>query len=109
LVAAEIFDNSGDEAYNLDRLDRRCCMGRVWQVQEAKNKFSEVIDEALKKGPQIITRRGVDTVVILSSADYRRMLLQQKKLSLFFSESPLVAANLDFSRDKGDAREDVTL
>ncbi len=30
-------------------------MARVWQLQEAKNKLSEVVDEALKQGPQVIT------------------------------------------------------
>ncbi len=30
-----------------------------WQLQEAKNKFSEVIDKAIKDGPQVVTRRGI--------------------------------------------------
>jgi len=38
----------------------------VWQIQEAKNKLSEVIDRALDQGPQIITRRGVEAVIVLS-------------------------------------------
>ena len=84
-------------------------MARVWQLQEAKNRFSEVVDEALKKGPQVVTRRGKETVVVLSSADYRRMLVQQKKLSRFFSESPLADAGLDLTRDKGAARKDPML
>ncbi len=33
-------------------------MGSVWQLQEAKNKFSEVVEAALKDGPQVITKRG---------------------------------------------------
>ena len=33
----------------------------VWQIQEAKNKFSEMLDAALEQGPQIITRRGEKT------------------------------------------------
>lgn len=65
-------------------------MARVWQLQEAKNKFSEVVEEAIASGPQVITRRGVETVVVLSYDDYRSLLLKRKKLSVFFRESPLV-------------------
>ena len=43
-------------------------MSRSWQLQEAKNRLSEVVDEALKEGPQVITRRGVETAIVLSSA-----------------------------------------
>jgi antitoxin Phd len=84
-------------------------VARVWQLQEAKNKFSEVVDEALKHGPQLITKRGVETAIVLSYADYRKMLLNQKKLSEFFRESPLVGVDLDLTRDSSPARDDVAL
>lgn len=45
----------------------------TWQLQEAKSRFSEVVDLSLKKGPQMVTRRGQDAVVILSAAEYRRL------------------------------------
>jgi antitoxin Phd len=80
-------------------------MVRNWQLQEAKNKFSEVVDEALKVGPQVITRRGVETAVVLSYADYRKMLLGRKSLSEFFQESPLAGLDLDLRRDNSFARE----
>jgi len=105
----DVFDRPEVPFYNLARLDRRCAMTRVWQLQEAKNKFSEVVDDALKKGPQVVTRRGKEAVVILSSTDYRKMLVQQKKLSQFFGESPLAGVNLDLTRDKSDTRKDATL
>ncbi|MBD2778389.1 type II toxin-antitoxin system Phd/YefM family antitoxin [Iningainema tapete] len=76
-------------------------MNRVWQLQEAKNKFSEVVEEALHKGPQVITKRGVEVAIVLSYTEYRQMLASQKKLSDFFRESPLAEVDLDFSRDKG--------
>ncbi len=60
-------------------------MGRTWQIQEAKNKLSEVVDEAHKNGPQIITRHGVETAIVLSYLDYRHLLLNRKKLSDFFA------------------------
>ncbi len=84
-------------------------MARVWQLQEAKNKFSEVVDGALKQGPQIITRRGVETAIVISSAEYRKMSLHKVKLSKFFRESPLADEELDLTRDKGGLRGDITL
>ncbi len=84
-------------------------MAHTWQLQEAKNKFSEVVEAALKRGPQVITRRGVETAIVLSYSDYRKMLLNQKKLSEFFRESPLVGVELDLTRDASPARTDVAL
>ncbi len=45
----------------------------TWQLQEAKSRFSEVVALTRSEGPQMVTRRGQDTVVILSALDYRRM------------------------------------
>ncbi len=84
-------------------------MANTWQLQEAKNKFSEVVEEAISHGPQVITRRGIETVVVVSYADYRKMLLQQKKLSEFFRESPLASADLDLKRDTDGPRADLAL
>jgi prevent-host-death family protein len=84
-------------------------MERIWQLQEAKNKLSKVVEEAISRGPQVITRRGVETVVVLSYAEYRKMIAAQKKLSEFFRESPLVGIDLDLERDTGDVRNDITL
>jgi prevent-host-death family protein len=39
---------------------------QVWQLQEAKNRFSQVVERALKQGPQIITRHGIEAVIVLS-------------------------------------------
>jgi antitoxin Phd len=84
-------------------------MARVWQLQEAKNRLSEVVEEALQHGPQVITKRGKETAILLSYADYRKMLLNQKKLSDFFRESPLAGVHLDLSRDSSPVRDDVPL
>jgi prevent-host-death family protein len=70
----------------------------MWQLQEAKNKLSEVVEEAAHHGPQVITRRGVEVAVILSYADYRKITGSQRRLSDFFRESPLAGINLDLSR-----------
>ena len=84
-------------------------MARVWQIQEAKNKFSEVVDEAIKRGPQIITKRGVEAVIVLSYDEYRAVMLNKKKLSDFFRESPLAKVDLDLKRDKSALRADIAL
>jgi prevent-host-death family protein len=84
-------------------------MSRSWQLQEAKSRFSEVIDDALSDGPQVITRRGVETAVVLSFSDYRQLLLGRKKLSTFFQESPLVDLDIDLPRDNSPIRSGIEL
>jgi antitoxin Phd len=84
-------------------------MQRVWQLQEAKNKLSKVIEEATTQGPQVITKRGVETAIVLSYAEYRQLITSQKKLSTFFRESPLVGVDLDLTRDTSAVREDITV
>ncbi|HEU4323909.1 MAG TPA: type II toxin-antitoxin system Phd/YefM family antitoxin [Roseiflexaceae bacterium] len=84
-------------------------MTRIWQLQDAKNKFSEVVEEAMNHGPQIITRRGVEAVIVLSYTEYQKMFLCQKKLSEFFRESPLTEIDLDLTRDQSGLRADIEL
>jgi antitoxin Phd len=84
-------------------------MAHVWQLQDAKNRFSEVVEDAIQHGPQIITRRGKETAIVISYEAYRNMLLSQKKLSDFFRESPLVGVDLDLARDTSPVRGDMAL
>jgi antitoxin Phd len=81
----------------------------VWQVQEAKTKLSEVIEEANTKGPQIITRHGAERAVILSIAEYRaltaRKPVRRKSLAQLFAESPFRGLDLDFERDQDFGRD----
>ncbi len=76
-----------------------------WQLQEAKNRFSELVEEALRNGPQVVTRRGVETVVIMSVKEYQKLSKPKKDLVDFFHESPLTAIDLDLERDKSLPRE----
>lgn len=46
---------------------------RTWQVQEAKARFSELLDTSLRVGPQVVTRRGVETAVIVPIEEWRRL------------------------------------
>ncbi|MEO8248466.1 MAG: type II toxin-antitoxin system prevent-host-death family antitoxin [Burkholderiales bacterium] len=43
-------------------------MSAVWQVQEAKNRFSELIDKALAEGPQVVTRHGRPVVKVVAAS-----------------------------------------
>jgi prevent-host-death family protein len=45
----------------------------TWQLQKAKSRFSEVVELTLTEGPQMVTRRGEEAVVILAAHDYRRL------------------------------------
>lgn len=77
-------------------------MQKSWQIQEAKNKLSKVVEEAIEKGPQILTRRGVEVAVVLSFAEYLELKKKQTPLSEFFRQSPL--SDLDLKRDKSPVR-----
>lgn len=46
----------------------------MWAVQDAKNKFSAVVDAALAGTPQEVSRRGKPAVVVLSADEYHRLL-----------------------------------
>ena len=80
-------------------------MTKSWQLQEAKNRFSEVVNEAVERGPQIITRNGVETVVILSLADFRKLRRRTSTLAEFLMDSPLKATKLDLERRRDLPRE----
>ena len=48
-------------------------MSRRWPVQDAKSRFRELLDTTLAEGPQIVTKRGVETVVLLPIEQWRRL------------------------------------
>ena len=45
----------------------------TWQLQDAKARFSELVNAALKRGPQVISRRGIPTAVLLPIEEWRRL------------------------------------
>jgi prevent-host-death family protein len=77
-----------------------------WQLQEAKNRFSEVVEEALHVGPQTVTRRGEPVVVVVAIDTWRRLTGAAPSLKDYLRSAPL--EGLDLSRDEGD-RADVVL
>lgn len=46
---------------------------RVWQVQEAKARFSEMLESSVSEGPQLVTKRGVEAAVLVSVDHWRRL------------------------------------
>lgn len=48
-------------------------MGKIWQVQDAKARFSEFLEASLKQGPQIVTKRGVEAAVLVPIGEWRRL------------------------------------
>ena len=77
----------------------------VWQLQEAKNRFSEVVNKAIEEGPQTVTRHGEEIVIILSKAEYNRLVKSQTSLLEFFRQSPLVGIELELERDSSLPRD----
>ncbi|RLE21713.1 MAG: type II toxin-antitoxin system prevent-host-death family antitoxin [Acidobacteria bacterium] len=80
-------------------------MGSTWKLQDAKNRFSEVVNEAARSGPQIVTRRGREAAVVMSVEDYRRLVMQEVNLVDFLRTSPLCGIEIDIERSKNLGRE----
>ncbi len=70
---------------------------QIWQLQEAKNKFSNLVEKARKSGPQIVTKHGKEAVVILSFEDYKKLIPHKNNLINFLRKSPLSQSGIDFS------------
>lgn len=85
--------------------DRRDPHDREWQLQEAKNRLSQVVDSALHDGPQTITLRGKPTAVVVSFEEFGKLTRQRTALSQFFRESPLHDVELDLRRSADLSRE----
>ena len=77
----------------------------MWSVQDAKNRFSEVVDQALHEGPQTITRRGRETAVILSISAFRALSGGRGDLVRFLRKSPMCGSNIDLERDREYGRD----
>ena len=79
----------------------------IWQVQEAKTRLSEVIEEAQRKGPQIITRHGTERAVVLSISDYRALIAHKPNLKEYLLSGPKFES-FEIERD-GDMGREVGL
>lgn len=74
----------------------------TWQVQQAKQRFSELVDKALSDGPQIVTRHGEEVAVVISAEDYRRLVSRKQSFKDFLRSGPrfdALARELERRRD----------
>ncbi len=80
-----------------------------WQLQEAKNKLSQLVKEARKSGPQVITVHGEEEAVLMSIDEYRRLKnIGQESFLAFMQSSPWSDIELDIARID-DVGRDVEL
>jgi prevent-host-death family protein len=75
----------------------------AWQIQEAKAKFSELVQKAIDEGPQTVTRRGKDIVVVLSAEQFDLMKKRQIDLKDLLQSAPW--HELEIERDKSPPRD----
>lgn len=76
----------------------------TWQVQTAKQRFSELVERAVTEGPQIVTKHGRETVVVLEIGEYRRLAKPRRDFKEFLLSIPK-GDPLDIERSKDLGRE----
>jgi len=77
----------------------------TWQLQDAKSKFSQLVDNAMHNKPQFVTKHGNNAVVVLSFEEYKKMIKPETDLVTFLRNSPLAEVDLDLSRNKDLPRD----
>jgi antitoxin Phd len=75
----------------------------TWQVQDAKTRFSELIERARSEGPQTITRHGAERAVVLSIEDYRALAAHQPDFKAHLLGGPKVD-DFPIERDRDPGR-----
>ena len=80
-------------------------MENTWQLQEAKNKFSELVEKAQHEGPQFVTKHGKESVVVLSMEEYKKIVRPKSDLFQFMQKSPLSKTLINIERDKSLGRD----
>ena len=78
-------------------------MTSPWQLQEAKNRFSKVVEDALREGPQTVTRRGEPVVVVVSVDTWRELMESRPGLKEYLRAGSL--EGLELSRESEERRE----
>ena len=75
-----------------------------WQIAEAKNRFSEVVDRALADGPQFVRRRG-DVVVIMAQRDYEKLTEKRPGFKEFLAGKGPSLQGVDLARNRSRMRD----
>ena len=74
-----------------------------WNLADAKNRFSEVVNLALTEGPQMVRRRK-DTVVVVSAEEFERLTGQRPAFKDYLAEGESFEG-LDLTRDQTPGRD----
>jgi prevent-host-death family protein len=74
-----------------------------WQLQEAKQRFSELLRQARAHGPQVVTKHGEEVAVVVSIEDYRRLTDELPSFKEFLRAAPDLDA-LEVERPREPAR-----
>lgn len=77
----------------------------TWAVAVAKARLSELIERALANGPQTITRKGRETVVVVAAEEWHRKTRRRGNLAEFLATSPLRGSGLVVERTRDGARQ----
>jgi prevent-host-death family protein len=77
----------------------------VWALQDAKARFSSLVEQACTEGPQHVTRRGQPAVVVVAAAEYSHLVAGAGSLVHFLRQSPLTEVELELQRDRDTGRE----
>lgn len=80
-----------------------------WQLQEAKNRLSEVVKAAESRGPQVITVRGKETAVVLSMQDYQRFQALREPLGTYLARTAPKGIDADIFERVDDTGRDFEL
>ncbi len=75
-------------------------MRTTWKLQDAKARFSKIVEDALKIGPQYVTRRGQDAVVVLSVEEYNELVSNKPSFKEFLLACPKSEVDFDLERQK---------
>lgn len=75
-----------------------------WQLQDARNRLSELVRKAREEGPQVITLRGRDAAVVVSANEFGKLSRPRGSLIDFFRKSPLAGVSLDLDRSRDTGR-----
>ncbi|HNY22412.1 MAG TPA: type II toxin-antitoxin system Phd/YefM family antitoxin [Treponemataceae bacterium] len=75
----------------------------TWTLQDAKARFSELVNDTISGEPCVVTRHGKDAVVVIAADQYRAIFRKQGALSSFFASAPRV--ELDISRPREFSRD----
>jgi len=60
----------------------------AWQLQAAKQRFSELVERARREGPQVVTKHGREAVVVVSAEEYRQLKGPDENLVDFLRSAP---------------------